>query len=157
MITLRSPHNPITVANRLKVAVGSSLTPETPSGVTGHGTDAEMTLNYHRKGTQNGFTRCFVAEMAAEGNGTIITGKFGLPKEARSFACVWYGFLSIFILVGASVTVFTDVPFLWSAIFMGIPLFMMAIVGVAFLAGRRHAADDEKAILAFLKDVIDAA
>lgn len=154
---LHSPLDPVAVARKLKAAVGDKLTPETPSGVTGHGTDQDMTLSYHRKGSKNPFARCFIAEMIAENGGTRIEGRFGLPMSAWGFAAIWFGFLSIFIVIGALVTIFAEgVPFMWSAIFMGVPLFMMAVVVIPIVTARRDAGADEKAILGFLKDTIGA-
>src|ERR1700741_2321318 len=96
-IKLLSPLDPVAAALKLKAAVGDTLTPETPSGVTGNGTDCQMTLNYHRKGTRNDMAHCLSAEMRAEGGGTLIEGRFGLPRSARIFLLAWYGFLGAFV------------------------------------------------------------
>ncbi|SKB28790.1 hypothetical protein [Sphingopyxis flava] len=90
------------------------------------------------------------ASMEPRGGGTRITGTFGRSLAGRIFPYAWYGFLSIFVIIGVLVTSLVPDALLFGAIFAGVPLFMTVVGGAAMKAGQSRDEEDRREIMRFL-------
>lgn len=151
-IDLISPHSPVAAAQRLKAAVGDTLTPDTPRCVTGNGTEDHMMLWVHRPRHRNDFKTVLTATMEPFAGGSRIAGRIGPPITAIAFMGCWFSFVSIFLsfgLFGAFVAASGSER--WIALpFIGIPALMLAMGAGMVWIGRRHGRADQDEILAFL-------
>ena len=91
-----------------------------------------------------------------DASGTLIEGKIGRIGKARFFVVFWFAFLSLFVAVGISSWLIADAPFMFAAMFVGIPGIMMVMGGWLFSRSARRGPEDERRILAFLTDKVDA-
>lgn len=152
---------PEAIAYRLKEIMEDEMTGQT-GRVMGSGSQYDMLLRYAKRGESNGMGPVLDATMEAEQGGTRIKGKIATPIGAYVFVVFWFVFLSIFILVGAGVGLFAstddvDGPiWMFSAMFIGIPLLMMVIGFYAFRAGFRSGKSHPEKILAFLEKELKA-
>ncbi|UKK83587.1 hypothetical protein L7H23_13570 [Sphingopyxis sp. BSN-002] len=154
-IDLYSPLPPEEIARKLKVIMDDPM-PTATARVFGNGSQYDMTLRYARRNVQNPMAPTLEAAMEPQGEGTRITGTLGQTRSGRLFPFVWHGFLSLFVIVGATVAWFVPDALLFGAIFAGIPLFMMVIGAVSFRAGAAKDNEDRREILRFLTKELDA-
>lgn len=155
-VTLRSPHDPITVANRLKAAVGDTLDADTPKRVTGNGTDQSMTLWVHRPRIRNSFRTRLAATLEPDGTGTRIAGDLGAPRFVTLFTGCWFVFVAIFTVPSMGLALFGGLPLRHTLAFALIPIAMIVFGTLLIVAGRWHGKRDAADILAFLEKTIDA-
>ncbi|MEZ5710521.1 MAG: hypothetical protein R3E02_14160 [Blastomonas sp.] len=155
-VDLFSPLSPEAMARKLKSIMDDDM-PGRDARVIGNGTQYDMTLRYARRGQFNSFAPQLKAKMKEERGGTRITGKLGRPAGSYVFMIFWFGFLSLFLFVGAGVGL-SGGPEAWmfSAIFMGVPLFMMVIGALIFGLGLKGGKEDPEHILAFLEKELQA-
>lgn len=153
-VDLYSPLSPEEIARKLKTIMDDPM--ESASArVFGSGSQYEMTLRYVRRNVQNPMAPQLDAAMEPQGGGTRITGDIGRTTAGRLFPYIWFGFLSIFVIVGVSVAWFVPEALLFGVIFAGIPILMIVIGGIAF-ASAGNGDEDREQILAFLHRELDA-
>lgn len=157
-IQLHSPHKPIPLARILKEEMDREWTQkEKDTGrVFGQGTEDKIFLKVERLGQRDDSAFSLEGTMREERGGTIIEGKMGRGKKALFFIIFWFGFLSIFIFIGLITLFFAATPFIFSAMFLGVPILMMVIGGWIFGLSKKRGPQDEKQILAFLNDKVKA-
>lgn len=155
-IALHSPHPPVAVAERMKAAVGDTLSADTPKRVTGNGSEQSMILWVHRPHLRNDFKVMLDAELTAERGGTRIEGRLGTARGVSMFMALWLGFVGLFLIVALAIGIFARPPLAFILPFTGIPL-LMFLFGIAlFTLARKGNASDGAAILKFLQDTVDA-
>jgi len=153
-ITLHSPLDPVTLAKKLRdVLGGEDAKPK--AGVTGHGSEQDMMLFVHRTNVRTNMNVRLVATMIPDGTGTRIEGKIGPSSDINCFMIMWFGFLSIFLIV-AGFAAYSGAPFEFWGMFGGIPLAMLVFGAVLFRVGRGPKGKDEGAILDFLAKTVQA-
>lgn len=153
-IDLYSPLPPEEIARKLKAIMDDPMT-GAKARVYGNGSQYDMTLRYARRNVQNVMAPQLDATMEPRGGGTRISGTIGRTTAGRLFPVFWFGFLSLFVIVGIAVAWFVPDAILFGAIFAGIPILMMILGGVAFRAGG-EGEDDKAEILAFLRRELGA-
>jgi hypothetical protein len=153
-VDLFSPLSPEAIAYKLKAIMADPMD-GAKARVFGSGDQYVMRLRYARRNVQNAMAPELEASMAPHAGGTRIIGEIGRSTAGRLFPFIWFGFLSIFVIVGAAITWFVPGTLLFGAIFAGIPMLMMAIGGAAMRAGGDGSKDREE-ILAFLRRELDA-
>lgn len=154
IIDLYSPLSPEEIARKLKAIMDDPM-PAAKARVYGSGSQHEMTLRHVRRNIRNDMAPALVATMEPYRNGTRITGAIGQTTVGRLFPCIWYGFLSIFIIVGIAVAVSVPDMWLFGAIFAGVPILMMVIGTIVFRAVGDGSMDRTE-ILDFLRRELDA-
>ncbi|MFA6114853.1 MAG: hypothetical protein WC729_12690 [Sphingomonas sp.] len=154
-IVLQSPLSPAAIATKLKEVLGDR-TARPVKGVTGNGTEQDMTLFYFRPNIQNSFQTSLTATMEPAGGGTRIEGKIGTPASARVFMGCWFGFLTVFLALAGGGTIASGAPLGAIVPFVAIPLVMMAFGALLWRLGTWTAKQDEAAILAFLATTLAA-
>ncbi|GAB5487852.1 MAG: hypothetical protein Pars2KO_14220 [Parasphingorhabdus sp.] len=157
-IKLHSPHKPIPLARILEDEMDRSWTQKEKNKgrVFGQGTENKIFLKIEHWGQRDDSAYSLEGKMFEERGGTTIEAKIGRGKKATFFVVFWFGFLSIFIAVGLGVTFLGDVPWMFSAMFIIMPLFMMAIGGWLFGRSAKRGPEDERRILNFLEDKVKA-
>ncbi len=154
-VDLVSSHSPVAAAQRLKAAVGDTLTPDTSKRVTGNGTETQIVLWVHRPRFRNDFKVMLTATMAAQPGGARIRGRLGAPLFPRLFMGCWFTFVMLFLVFGAGVFVLGSGASRWAGLpFIGIPVLMLLIGGALLGFAGMHAREDRALILAFLRDTI---
>ena len=154
-IVLQSPLGPSAIATTLKDVLGDrSATPA--KGVTGQGSEQDMTLFYFRPNIQNSFQTSLTATMEPVGGGTRIEGKIGTPASARIFMGGWFGFLTVFLALAGGGTIAAGAPLGDVLPLVAIPLAMMAFGALLWRLGTWTSKKDEAAILAFLATTVAA-
>lgn len=154
-IVLQSPLAPDAIATKLKDVLGDRTT-KPAKGVTGQGSEQDMTLFYFRPNIQNSFQTSLTATMEPAGGGTRIEGKIGTPASARLFMGCWFGFLTLFLGLAGGSMIASGAPLGEMLPFLAIPLGMMAFGGLLWRLGTWTAKKDEAAILAFLATTVAA-
>lgn len=157
-ITLHSPHKPIPLARILEDEMDRSWTQKEKNKgrVFGQGTENKIFLKIENWGQRDDSAFSLEGKMFEERGGTTIEAKIGRGKKASFFVVFWFGFLSIFVAIGLGVTALDDVPWMFSAMFVIMPLFMMAIGGWLFSRSAKRGPEDERRILAYLDDKVKA-
>ena len=154
-IVLRSPLPPVPLATKLRQVLGDSDDRPT-AGVTGQGSDQDMTLYVYRPNFQNSFQTGLKATMDADGGGTRIDGRIGPPASATFFMIFWFGFLGLFVFgAGAAMIAHGQSPLTNPTLFM-IPLGMMVFGWGLIALGTWNDKKDQDAILKFLADTVQA-
>ena len=154
-IVLQSPLDPAAIATKLKHVLGDR-TAKPMKGVTGNGSEQDMTLFYFRPNIQNSFQTSLTATMEPAAGGTRIEGKIGTPVSARVFMGCWFGFLAVFLVLAGGGTIASGAPLNDVLPFVAIPLGMMAFGALLYRLGTWTAKKDEAAILAFLATTVAA-
>ena len=154
-IMLTSPLAPDAIARKLKDLLGDRSA-KPVKGVTGAGSEQDMTLFYFRPNIQNSFQTSLTATMEPVGGGTRIEGKIGTPTSARIFMGCWFGFLTVFLALAGGGTIAAGAPLGDALPFVGIPLAMMAFGALLWRLGTWTAKKDEAAILDFLATTVSA-
>ena len=154
-ILLASPLDPTAIATKLKDVLGDRTT-KPVKGVTGNGSEQDVTLFYYRPNIQNSFQTRLIATMEPDGTGTRIEGKMGPPGSATAFLGCWFGFLTLFLLVGGGGILASDASIGDAILFIAIPGAMMGFGVLLWRLGTWTAKADEAAILAFLATTIAA-
>lgn len=154
VIDLYSPLPPEEIARKLKAIMDDPMT-GARARVFGSGSQYDMTLRYARRNVQNTMAPQLDAAMEPYGGGTRISGTLGQTTAGRMFPIFWFGFLSLFVIVGVTVAWFVPDALLFGVIFAGIPILMMVIGGFAFRAGGKGEADKAE-ILGFLRSELNA-
>ena len=153
-ILLHSPLDPVTLATKLRdVLGGEDAKPQ--AGVTGHGSERDMTLFVYRRSFRSNRNITLTATMEPDGTGTRIKGKIGASSGITCFMIAWFGFLSIFV-VFAGIAAAQGAPFEFWGAFGGIPLAMMVLPALLFRMGTSTVAKDETTILQFLAKTVQA-
>lgn len=154
-IDLISPHAPVNAATRLKAAM-EDKTPDSPQCVLGTGTEHDMTLWVHRPNFRNDMKTRLVATMQPHAGGTRIRGRLGGPRSVFVFFGCWFGFVSLFLIIGLTMLAasFAEGVGLHALMFVVIPVFMLVVGGFILWVGRRDARNDRAAILAFLHQTL---
>ena len=157
-IKLHSPYKPVPLARILEEEMDRDWTQKEKNKgrVFGRGTEHKIFLKVEHWGQRDDSAHSLEGEMYEERGGTTIDAKIGRGKKATFFIVFWFGFLSLFVLIGVAVTASGDVPFMWTAMFTGIPLFMMAIGGWLFGRSGKRGPEDERRILDFLEEKVKA-
>jgi hypothetical protein len=153
-IDLYSPFPPEEIARKLKAIMDDPM-PFEKARVFGSGSQYDMTLRYVRRNVQNAVAPQLDASMEPHGGGTRITGELGQTTAGRFLPFFWFGFLSLFVIVGVSVAWFVPDALLFGVIFAGIPMLMMVLGAFAFRAGGKGETDKAE-ILAFLRRELGA-
>ena len=151
-IVLQSPLDPVALATKMRDVLGDRDAKPKP-GVTGQGSEQDMTLYVYRSGS-SAMTK-FDATMDAAGSGTRIEGKFGIGRGLVLALAMWCGFLAMFLAIGLSV-VAGGGPLGVGIPFILIPSAMIAIPFLLFWSGTRTNQQDQAAILAFLAETVEA-
>jgi len=152
-VDLYSPRSPEQIARKLKAIMADPMD-GAKARVIGSGTQELMVLRYARRNRQDAMAPILDATMEPYEGGTRISGTLGPSPIGRWFPVFWFGFLSIFVVVGVAVMwlVPGTVPF--GLIFAGVPIFMMIIGGFVFRKPAEKS-DDGEQILAFLRRELD--
>lgn len=153
-IDLYSPLPPEEIARKLKAIMDDPM-PDAKARVFGNGSQYDMTLRYARRNVQNTMAPQLDAAMEPYGGGTRIKGEIGQTTAGRMFPIFWFGFLSLFVIVGVTVAWFVPGALLFGVIFSGIPILMMVIGGFAFRAGGKGETDKAE-IMDFLRRELSA-
>lgn len=153
-IDLHSPLSPEEIARKLKAIMDDPMD-KAKARVVGHGSQYNMTLRYARRNVQNSMAPVLDATMEPQEGGTRITGEIGQTTTGRLFPYIWFGFLSIFVIIGVSVAWLVPDMLLFGTFFAGIPIFMMIIGGIVF-RGVGNGDEDKREIIAFLHRELDA-
>ena len=154
-IDLHSPLSPEAIAHKLKTIMADPME-DAKARVFGSGDQYVMRLRYARRGVQNAMAPELEASMGPHAGGTRITGTLGRSTTGRLFPYIWFGFLSLFVIVGGVISALVPGTLLFGVIFAGIPILMMIIGGVAMKAGANNDAEDRGEILRFLTGELDA-
>lgn len=149
-VDLYSPLSPEAIAHRLKTIMADPMD-KAQARVFGSGDQYVMRLRYARRNVQNSMAPELEASMEPHAGGTRITGTLGRSTAGKLFPYIWFGFLSIFVIVGAVITSLVPDMLMFGAIFAGIPLLMMVMGGVAIKAGVANDAEDRRQIMAFVE------
>ncbi|HEV7288481.1 hypothetical protein [Sphingomonas sp.] len=154
-IDLISPHAPVNAATRLKAAM-EGVTPDSPQCVLGSGTEHDMTLWVHRPNFRNDMKTRLIATMEPHAGGTRIRGRLGGPRSVFVFFGCWFGFVSLFLVIGLTMLAasFAEGLGLHALMFVVVPIFMLAVGGFILWVGSSHARSDRAAILAFLHQTL---
>jgi len=152
-VDLHSPLSPEAIAHKLQAIMADPMD-GAKARVFGSGDQYVMRLRYARRNVQNVMAPELEASMEPYAGGTRITGTIGRSTTGRLFPFIWFGFLSIFVIVGAVIVWFVPGTLLFGAIFAGIPILMMVMGGAAMRAGGDGSKDREE-ILAFLRRELD--
>ncbi|WP_034160528.1 hypothetical protein [Sphingomonas sp. ERG5] len=155
-IVLISPLDPVALAKKLKRALGGRDGQAKVAGVTGQGTERDMTLFYYRPNARTNFVSTLTATMTPDRDGTRIEGRIGTLNGMTIFLGFWFGALILFLLIAGSVMLNTATPLADAWPVIAVPLGLMAFGGMLFRAGSSTVTNDEAAILAFLADTVDA-
>lgn len=153
-VDLFSPLSPEAIAHKLQAIMADPME-DAKARVFGSGDQYVMRLRYARRGVRNAMAPELEASMEPHGGGTRISGTLGRSTAGRLFPYLWFGFLSIFVIVGVAISWFVPGTLMFGAIFAGIPVLMMVMGGVAMRAGGDGCKDREE-ILAFLRKELDA-
>ncbi len=148
-VDLVSPLPPEAIAHKLQAIMADPME-DAKARVFGSGDQYRMRLRYARRGVQNALALELDASMEPRDGGTRITGTLGRSKAGRIFPYAWYGFLSMFVIIGVVVSSLAPDALLFGAIFAGVPLFMMALGGVAMKASESHEEEDRREIMRFV-------
>ena len=157
-IKLFSPHAPIPLARILDKEMDREWTQQerNKGRIMGSGTEHKIALRFQRYGMRNDFSTRFSGTMEAERGGTLIKAKMGTARGVSIFMIFWLGFVGFFLLNSLFVLNSTDAPFLFKAMFTGVPA-VMFLAGLAMVKfGRRNTGDHEEKILAFLEEKVKA-
>jgi hypothetical protein len=152
-IDLHSPLSPEAIAHKLKAIMADPMD-GAKARVFGSGDQYMMRLRYARRNVQNAMALELEASMEPYAGGTRIIGTLGRSAAGRLFPYIWFGFLSIFVIVGAAIVWFVPGTLLFGAIFTGIPMLMMVMGAAAMRVGGDGSKDREE-ILAFLRRELD--
>lgn len=153
-IDLYSPLSPEAIAQKLKTIMADPMK-DAKARVFGSGDQYVMRLRYARRGVQNMMAPELEASMEPQAGGTRITGTLGRSTAGRMFPYIWFGFLSIFVVVGVTIVWFVPGTLLFGAIFCGIPILMMVMGGAAMKAGTAKDDEDRREIMCFLARELD--
>lgn len=153
-VDLFSPLPPEHIARKLKAIMADPMT-DARARVYGQGSQYAMRLRYARRNVQNAMAPVLDAAMEPHGGGTRITGTLGKPAAGRLFPLVWFGFLSIFVIVGAALALFAPGALPVGAFFVGVALLMM-LIGAIAIRSAGNGDKDRREILDFLVREIDA-
>ncbi|MEO0440432.1 MAG: hypothetical protein AAF067_06100 [Pseudomonadota bacterium] len=157
-IRLYSPHAPIPLARILEEEMDREWTQKQKNKgrVFGRGTEHKIFLKVELWGQRDDSSYSLSGTMTAERGGTLIEGRIGRIGKARFFVVFWFAFLSLFVAVGISTWLFADAPLAFAAMFVGIPGFMMLMGGWLFSRSAKRGPEDERRILEYLADKVDA-
>lgn len=158
-IKLHSPLAPVPLARILEAEMDREWTQKEKNKgrVFGQGTENKIFLMVERWGQRDDSSFSLEGSMYAERGGTTIDAKLGRGKKALLFIIFWFGFLSIFLVVGAiSIIAIDDTPWMFGVMFMGIPTLMMLAGFFLFRSSAKRGPADEKMILEFLEDKVQA-
>jgi len=153
-VDLYSPLPPEAIARKLKAIMDDPMT-DAKARVYGGGTQYKMMLRYVRRNFRSSLSPVLTADMTACRGGTRITGAVGAPAMAKYFPLLWFGFLSVFVVVGIAVAAAVPNMLMFGMAFAGIPILMMAIGAIVFRLTPDQSGDGDR-ILAFLKHELDA-
>ena len=157
-IRLHSPHAPVPLAKILKEEMSRKWTKAEKKSwrVMGGGTEETFFLKVARKNFYSDFSTRFTGTLSEDGSGTLIDGKMGRSPATGCVMLFWFGFMGFFIFMGLIVAGSDDAPFLFKLAFLGVPILLM-LGGLAVLKfAPRYGRRDEKRILEFLRDRVDA-
>jgi len=153
-VELFSPLSPEDIARKLQAIMADPMT-DAQARVYGSGSQYDMTLRYARRNVQNAMAPVLDAAMEPHEGGTRISGTLGKSAAGRLFPLFWFGFLSIFVLIGGALALFVPDALPVGAIFVGIALLMM-LIGAIAIRSTGGGEKDRKEILAFLARELDA-
>jgi len=148
-VDLYSPLSPEAIAHKLKTIMADPMD-KAQARVFGSGDQYVMRLRYARRGVQNSMAPELDASMESCEGGTRLTGTLGRSTAGRMFPYIWFGFLSIFVIVGGTIAWFVPGTFLFGTIFAGIPILMMVMGGAAMKSGSDKDDEDRREIMRFL-------
>lgn len=153
-ISLISPYAPVALARILEKEMDREWTQKEKNKgrILGSGTEAKISLRFQKWNMRNDFSTRFIGTINAERGGTLIEGRIGTPRSIIIFMMLWLGFVGFFLINALLFVVSDDQPFIFNAMFVGIPSIMF-VAGLAMLkfGGRNNQLHQEK-ILAFLSD-----
>lgn len=157
-IRLFSPLAPVPLARRLEEEMDREWTQaeKNKGRIFGQGTEHKIFLKVERWGQTDDSAYSLEGTMRAERGGTQIDAKLGRGKKATFFVVFWFGFLSIFIIVGLLAALLADTPLPFTLMFTGIPAVMMVAGAWFFSHSAKRGPEDIARITAFLEDLIDA-
>lgn len=157
-IRLFSPHAPVPLARILEEEMDQEWTQKQKNKgrVFGQGTEHRIFLKVEHWGQRDDSAYSLKGTMTAKRGGTMIEGRIGRIGKARFFVVFWFAFLSLFVAVGISSWLFADAPLAFAAMFVGIPGIMMVMGGWLFGRSAKRGPEDERRILAFLTEKVDA-
>ena len=153
-ITLRSPLPPVALAERLRDSLGDEDSMPR-AGVCGHGTDRDMTLFVYRPNFRNSFATSMTATMDADGAGTRIEGRIGVPTSALVFMGVWCGMIGL-ALFGLLFGPHSSGVNSQDGSGLVLLALMLGFGALLWTVGTWTAKADRAAILAFLADTVQA-
>jgi hypothetical protein len=163
-IVLYSPLSPKECHRRLDQALDKWLQAYSGTKPFIGSVSKERLVLRKRLGYRNSFQTQYAAtlNMAGDGRGTIIEGRFRLFPSTAIFMIVWFGSLSYFALSQSLPMTFTYVfgeastlPENWRHLAVG-PLIMIFCGMIVVIGCRYFARKEEADIMAFLNTTIDA-
>ena len=152
-VILHSPLDPVALATKLRDVLGGRDAKMKP-GVTGQGSDQEMTLFVFRRAGEGNFVR-FIATMEPDGTGTLIRGRFGVVRGLECGLILWVFILSIFVVTGTAIMIGGG-DFVFGLVFAGVPGAMILVPLSLWWFGTRGRSGDREQILAFLAETVQA-
>ena len=148
-VDLFSPLSPEAIAHKLQTIMADPMK-DAKARVFGSGDQYVMRLHYARRNVQNTMALELEASMEPHEGGTRITGTLGRSMAGRMFPYIWFGFLSIFVVVGVAISALVPDTAMFGGIFAGIPILMMIVGGFAIRAGTSKDDEDRGEILRFV-------
>ncbi len=157
-IRLWSPLAPVPLARILEAEMDRewSQAEKNRGRVFGQGTEQQMSLRVVHWSQRNSFAAQLRATMVPERGGTLIAGRIGTPSGTGCFMAIWLGGVAAFFLMSTFIWPSSDVPLTFKLMFSGIPAVMFLFgLGILFF-GRKSTPDDERRILDFLAQHVQA-